>query len=196
MAIATFCTIGRIVVRLRIFRKLAVDDIFVLLAWASSAAFATEWHIKSPGLYRTLDFQNSGRALDASYFVELHEFITAQTSALICQGVGLWCIKLSFLFFFRTIGVNIRKQKIIWWLVAIFVVAMFPFYIAFIPWKCHNVSDIVKTASKCSQTYLLRTKILTTAADCNTAEVAKKTRDGLRVITVADILTDAASKFE
>ncbi|KAF2274028.1 uncharacterized protein EI97DRAFT_382156, partial [Westerdykella ornata] len=174
--IATLCVMGRLFTRFRVFRRLLIDDYLVIVALASSFAYAVKWHIQSAGLWTAIAQQNGKLPLDQTYFGNLRIYIRSQTGALICQGIGLWCIKLSFLLFFKTLGNQLKAQRVLWWTVTIFVLLMFPVYMSMPPWQCHrglnNLTDLI--------------------ARCNTQKVSNFTMNGLRVITIIDILTDVA----
>jgi hypothetical protein len=59
----------------------------------------------------------------------------------------LWCIKFSFLFFFRKMGSQIRRQRILWWCIMAYVAVTLPLAIAIAPWKCHS-SNLTKVVGK------------------------------------------------
>ncbi|KAH7082813.1 hypothetical protein BKA63DRAFT_598912 [Paraphoma chrysanthemicola] len=170
--VATVCVLGRLATRVTVFKRLASDDYLVILAWASSIAFSVLWQIKIPGVYATIERMTGKAPMGLDYFIYLHEFVTVQTGSIICQNVGLWCIKFSFLFFFRKMGSQIRRQQILWWCVTAYVAVTLPIAIAVSPWKCHS------------------TDLLKVVVECSTPEIGKFTLDAFKVQAAFDISSE------
>src|SRR6202000_1626320 len=99
----------------------------------ATTAFAIEWQIYTPATWKAMDQMSGKLPLDETFFPNLLAYINIETAALICQVIGLWCIKSSFLFFFRNLGWHLRYQKIMWWIIIVFVTMGFPIYVGYIP---------------------------------------------------------------
>jgi hypothetical protein len=135
-----------------VFGKLSVDDYFVILAWLATTAFAIEWQVYTPTAWKAMDQMSGKLPLDETFWHNLVSYINIETGALICQIIGLWCIKYSFLFFFRNLGWHLRYQKIMWWIIFAFVTIGFPIYVGYIPWSCHEHLDNLMLIVRKSQT--------------------------------------------
>ncbi|KAF1941000.1 hypothetical protein EJ02DRAFT_423457 [Clathrospora elynae] len=176
-SIATICVIGRIATRLSVFKCLALDDYFVLLGWSSSLAFSVVWHFFSANTYAAISQMVGKTPFNDTYLSLMYDYTRSQTGMIICQTLGLWFIKYSFLFFFRKMGHQIRHQKILWWTVAVYVSIGLAISISVPPWRCHTN---------------LKKNLANIALKCGTPEIARFTMNTLRVQAAMDITSDAA----
>lgn len=106
----------RIDVRLRVFRRLYDDDFLVVLAWITLFTYTVLWHVQ-----RTLELLYEscsigyGGILPSMYYVEhFTNWLHINFAELFLNLIGLWCIKVAFLAFFRRLGRKVKGQKIIW----------------------------------------------------------------------------------
>ncbi len=134
--------------RLKVFKRLGLDDFLVLFAWIGSAAYSIEWHVKSVKLWAAIAQMTGVVPMDESYLEYSYSFITAQTGAIVCTYLGLWAVKYSFLFFFKDIGSQFRQQRVLWQIVTVYVSIGLPVTLAVMPWKCHETQNLEKTLGK------------------------------------------------
>lgn len=114
------------------FKRLWVEDGFLLLGWLSALAYVIIWQLRAKDVY----FAATQR-IDLPHFMRSLE--NANHAVFISQWLlytSLYLIKLSFLFFFRRLQGTAKRQKIIWWIVFGFTVAAYPATVAVINWNC------------------------------------------------------------
>ena len=122
----TFCFVAfRIYVRFHVYRKLFDDDYFVILAWLILLTCNILWHVR-----KTLDivylsfYVGYGAEKPTPYYIKhLVNWLRILFAELFLNMIGLWCIKFSFLAFFRRLSHNVSGQKILWWFVTICTIA-------------------------------------------------------------------------
>lgn len=116
----SFCFIAfRVYVRFRVFNRLFDDDALVILSWFIVLTTAILWHVQQS---LSLLYVSYGVAFGGvtpppyflSHFTSWLRITFAQTFLNFC---ALWCIKLSFLAFFRKLGHHVRGQKVLWFVV-------------------------------------------------------------------------------
>lgn len=126
----------RIYFRIKSFHRLFWDDCLVLMAWLMILANAIVWHYTKDGLYLLLSVQ-SGRQLPPQDFgPKVEEYLHHSIAILVLFYSSLWCVKLSFLIFFRGLGPNVQRQKRIWWSILALVVASYFLVLGTIQWHC------------------------------------------------------------
>jgi hypothetical protein len=105
-------------------------------------------------------------------------FLKASTAVIILFYSTLWSIKLSFLFFFRRLYINVGgKWMRFWWAITIITIASWAVCIGNIDYKC-LVRPLEKIASTCNNGHAVRFQKLTLILNC-----------------ILDTLTDVLSKF-
>lgn len=126
----------RIYFRIKSFHRLFWEDFLVLMAWLMILANAIVWHYAKNGFYLLLNVQ-SGRQLPPQDFgPKVEEHLRYSIAILVLFYSSLWCVKLSFLIFFRGLGRNVQRQKRIWWSVLAVVVASYFSVLGTIEWYC------------------------------------------------------------
>lgn len=106
-------------------------------------------------------------------------FLKASTAIIILFYSTLWSIKLSFLFFFRRLYINVGgKWMRFWWTIMIITIASWAVCIGNIDYKC-LVRPLEKIASTCSNDHAVRYQKLTLILNC-----------------ILDTSTDVLSKFK
>lgn len=167
----------RFYARIKRFKRLYWDDFFVFIAvifdiiiviiWQTSVVYDlyevmnTLKGFQSPGP----DFAAHGRRYFILSIVVLTFFIST-----------LWAIKFSFLIFFRRLGKNVRRQRLLWWPIFGFTAISYLVALVLNSYQCLGKS-LINIFQKCGTKRAL-------------------TLNGINVITcsVLDILTDLASK--
>ena len=134
----SFCfVLFRLYVRLRIFRRCHVEDPFVLAAWLMNLANAVIWQRNADQLYSIIAVGGEQVSKPPPQFPS--HFSTKLHSALassILYYTALWSIKISFLLFFRTLGSDIRRHKVLWYCVLAYTIASYIVCIGTIDYGC------------------------------------------------------------
>ena len=79
----------------------------------------------------------SGHQLPTSDFLERYPaFVKTIVPSTIPFYGCLWCVKLSFLIFFRRLGVKVTGQRVWWWVVLVLVVGSGVACVADIDYQC------------------------------------------------------------
>ncbi|KAL8922348.1 MAG: hypothetical protein Q9172_003608 [Xanthocarpia lactea] len=90
----------------------------------------------SPNLYELFDVI-SGQAPLTQGFVERNtDLLRSSAPFSVFFYTCLWTVKLSFLLFFRRLGLNVRGQKIWWWYVLVITLLTWAATVADHDWKC------------------------------------------------------------
>lgn len=92
-------------------------------------------HIKTR-LYLLVDVQGHRQAIPSRFIPMMNELFRGQLAAIFLFPLSLWCVKLSFLVFFRRLGRNVQRQKIVWWSVLAIVVVSFFAFLGSEDWMC------------------------------------------------------------
>lgn len=163
----------RIYVRIKTFHRLFWDDFLLLVAWFMLLANATIWQYAKTGLYLLLNVQSGRQLPPADFGLKVGEYLHESVAILVLFYSSLWCVKLSFLVFFRRLGQKVQKQKIIWWSVLVVVVAGYFSVLGTIQWHC----------------LIPRFEII--AQNCTTPSSRAFERATLRATCAIDIITDA-----
>ncbi|CAD6588374.1 MAG: hypothetical protein ASARMPRED_003539 [Alectoria sarmentosa] len=112
----SFCFLTfRVYVRLKIFRRLHIEDPFVLAAWLMNLANTIVWQKTAKKLYSVIAVESGQIFMPppeySSYlYIELQSLFASE----LLYYTALWSVKLSFLLFFRNLGNNIRRQMLLW----------------------------------------------------------------------------------
>lgn len=131
----------RIYVRIRTSRRLFWDDFLVCMACLMLLANAIIWQRVKAGMYLSLDVQHGRQSTPPDLSSKIDEWRHGQLAAILLLTTSLWCVKLSFLIFFRRLGRNVQRQKIIWWSVFAFVVVSYFVVLVTQRWRCLVLSS-------------------------------------------------------
>ncbi|KAI4200987.1 MAG: hypothetical protein LQ350_003556 [Teloschistes chrysophthalmus] len=148
LAVAIICCALRILVRIRAFKKLLVDDYFVLLALSFVLANAITWQVYAQHMYYVIAVSAGVEAPDENFPQVAGRYFKSTAAVIILFYSALWAIKMSFLLFFRRLGNNVRGQKMIWWPVFVITVATYFACIGTIQYQC-LVSSFEYLATNC-----------------------------------------------
>ena len=149
----------------------------VLCALGFALASAIVWQtFMSHDMYELMDV-SAGLALPGpSFLFDGRRYSQASLAVIILFYSSLWSIKLSFLIFFRRLGKNVARQKLIWWPVLGFTVASYVVAISILQYRC-----LVN-----SMLYLIE--------NCTTDSAIQFQRATLLCSCVLDVLTDLSSQ--
>lgn len=135
--------IFRLAIRIRAFRKLQIDDYFVIAAWLMFLASAIIWQMKAHIMYLLYDI-TTGKATFTEEFIQAYSTLMPQiTTFSLLFYLCIWSIKFSFLFFFRKLGsgTQVRAHTRWWWAVFGLTIVGLVGSIADFDFKC-SLSDI------------------------------------------------------
>ena len=136
LVIAILCGSLRFLARIRTFKKLLVDDYFVLLALVCVFANAIICQIYARRMYY-VEAVIGGFEMPGNDFAQLTEsYLRSDVAVIILFYSALWSIKMSFLLFFKRLGTNVRGQKLIWWSVLGITLATYFACIGTIQYRC------------------------------------------------------------
>ena len=125
---------------MRTFKKLLVDDYFVLLALVFVLANTIIWQIYARHMYYVVSVA-AGLEMPGDGFAQLVESYNKSNAAvMILFYSALWSIKISFLLLFKRLGTNVRGQKRIWWPVLGITLATYFACIGTIRYRCDSSS--------------------------------------------------------
>ena len=110
-----------------------------------------------------------------SFMSDGHAYSSATLAILILFFSTLWSIKFSFLLFFKRLGKNVRRQKLLWWPVAGFTLGSYMIALGIIPYRCFVKSFL----------YIVE--------NCSTDSATKYRRFSLLLHCILDVLTDFSS---
>lgn len=176
-SLATLFVAFRTCVRVRQFHRLFIDDAFILTAWMMVFATTVMWHHFAEAMFIN-NAVSRGVQLPPIDFVERSETFLKGSAAIICLFYStLWSVKLSFLFFFRRLYVNVGSWMRYWWVILAITVATWAACIGNIEYKC-LISSL---------NYLV--------LHCNGERSRRFQRTTLIVNCVLDLFTDVLSEF-
>lgn len=98
---------------------------------------AAIWQARAKQLYLGISLSSGqSQVFPPDLPSQIESFLRAILAAYLVQYTALWCVKLSFLFFFRNLGRNIKVQRIIWWSTLAFVISSYAVCIGTIDYRC------------------------------------------------------------
>lgn len=133
MSIALILVLARTVIRLRLQKRLFVEDAFLFLGvMCLCASVAFVWRF-STGIFKQEEVLNEPLEVNGvmrSYLIDPIDNADNADNAdgvyIVLIYITIYFVKLSFLFFFRNLVRRDRKMTIYWWTVlAIMIVALF-----------------------------------------------------------------------
>ena len=155
----SFCfLLFRFYVRIKFFRRLHIEDPFVLAAWLMNLAYAVVWQENANKLYSVIAVENGQASMPPPQFVSYVENeVYSQFASYLLWLTALWSIKLSFLLFFRNLGNHIRRQMILWYCVLGYTVASYVTCLGMADYKCVETKQrLGKAVSSLGDCQLIR----------------------------------------
>ncbi|KAF2754644.1 hypothetical protein EJ05DRAFT_479609 [Pseudovirgaria hyperparasitica] len=151
-AMCTVAVICRLIVRWSSWRKLMIDDVFVVIAWFLLLGSAIIWQLCHDGMFRLI-LVSSGvepeLARAPGFVASAEYFLRGSAVFLIFLYTGLWSIKISFLLFFRQLGLRIRYYQIFWWAITALTIATWTVCIGTIQFEC-LLKSLVEITGHCN----------------------------------------------
>jgi hypothetical protein len=127
-------------IRLHLRQRPTVDDYFLFGAWFCTVINSMIWQIRSGPLY-TVNSMGEYASINeepSNVGEQMNQYLQAGFAAYVAVYTGLWCVKLAFLFFFRSLGKSIRRQAVLWWWTIVFVALSFVVVIGIKASKCEQ----------------------------------------------------------
>ncbi|KAL8993148.1 MAG: hypothetical protein Q9169_006569 [Polycauliona sp. 2 TL-2023] len=147
--LAVICCGLRGLARIRTFKKLLIDDYFVLLSLSLVFASAITWQVFAERMYYVLRV-SAGLEMPREDIAQVAgSYFKATLAVIILFYTALWSIKISFLLFFRRLGNNVRGQRRLWWPIFGITVATYFACIGTIQYQC-LVSSFEYLATNCA----------------------------------------------
>jgi hypothetical protein len=175
--LATVLVACRTWLRFRKFRRLFVDDGFVFFAWILVLVSSILWQIYADDMYLNSAITRGVQMPPADFVQRSEGFLKASAAVVFLFYTTLWSIKLSFLFFFRRLYVNVGSWMRFWWLIFAVTVATWAVCVGNIEYKC-LVRPLMEVATHCSGDSSRRFQRITLILNC-----------------VLDLVTDALGKY-
>ena len=141
----------RIFARFKVFKRLYVDDAFVIFALTLALSSAIVWQIFANDMFQML-MVASGRQLPPPNFIlDTVDYLRASLAVTLLYFSTLWAIKISFLIFFKRLIKNVRRQELLWWLIFGFTVATYFACIGTISYNCFGVVPLQQSIVTCTK---------------------------------------------
>ena len=142
----------RTYVRLKVFRRLFLDDILVLLAWLIFLANVILYQIMLPTVYLIIEVYNDietkgSQVMPEDFPAKLDFFLHAYMACNFAFWCSLWAVKASFLAFFRKLGQNVARQNFLWWCATVMTAICFIINFAIWDYRCSVGRVAVNTSN-------------------------------------------------
>lgn len=176
LAIAVIFVGVRIFARLKTFRKIFADDAFVVFALILALTSAILWQIFAKYMFQLLAVAY-GTPPGPNFPTDFEHYGKASAAVVIFFYSTLWAIKISFLIFFKRLGKNVRRQKLLWWPIFGFTMATYFASIGIIPYNCHmdSLDEVLR--------------------DCSTNSATRFQEINIKLNCLWDVLTDFLSLY-
>ncbi|KAF2868656.1 hypothetical protein BDV95DRAFT_609569 [Massariosphaeria phaeospora] len=135
-------------------RKLFLDDALVIVAWLSSLAISIMYTVLSKSAFVVVYWgAGLGPPVPENFSKHTEHFYEGFTSSLMIFYTSLWCIKFSFLIFFRRLTpVTLRSLHWHWWIVTAITAASYFACYATLPYRCTLGGFAIMRTPECTQT--------------------------------------------
>ncbi|KNG86927.1 hypothetical protein ANOM_005366 [Aspergillus nomiae NRRL 13137] len=145
----TIFVLFRIFVRIAFFRRLFVDDFFVLLAWAIMLTNAIIWQIQGQVLYKLYAISAGQESYTPAVLPMFESFMRYIAPMTIMFYSGLWAIKFSFMSFFFRLDSKVKSHRIWWYVVLVVIGGVYVASVADVDYRC-SLGGIEFIITKCS----------------------------------------------
>jgi hypothetical protein len=132
----------RLIIRMRTFRKLTLDDVFLIFAFACLIAYDILWTIQLPHVYTLIGVQAQAVPITVSVLEDVATTLRRLVAFNVLFVCCLWAVKASFLAFFLSLERDVPGKKIWSWIVVFVTVGTFVGSIGTYDWKCSRKEDI------------------------------------------------------
>lgn len=166
----------RLYIRCACFHRPLVDDYLMIAALALLLANTVEDQLYLKYIYNLEDVSNGVTPPESDFLAETQKGIrNFGTASLFCY-IGIWLIKLNFIFFFRRLGTQLRGYFIFWWAVLGVTIACGAVSIGLVQFQClfGPIENIVTS--------------------CVMPSTMERTYNFFKVSCIVDVISDALSK--
>ena len=194
LAVAVILAIARIVIRVRRFRRIFVDDVCLFIATVALIGGTIITSNQVPFLFTAQDLQNGTETVPDDFIKTLgsHERNIAATLVLLWSAI--FGVKFSFCFLFRSLIRRVRYLNLWWWCVAAFLVpsAALCTFSAFIGCPVFGASAL---SMLCYDPLNVPAYTKNETGKCFTPSALRRQNASIIYSGVLDILTDTLSKY-
>ncbi|KAF2136435.1 uncharacterized protein K452DRAFT_279988 [Aplosporella prunicola CBS 121167] len=155
----------RFLMRFKTFRRFYLDDALVLSAWLITLVIAVIWQVVADDMYLDNRVASGRQYPPADFIPRVERFLKSSAAIVFLFYTTLWTIKLSFLFFFRRLYMNMGKLVGVWWGILTFTIAAWACCVGTIDYNC-LVDDLVNIADHCSGLKEIKFQRDTLIANC------------------------------
>jgi hypothetical protein len=147
------------------FKRLYADDGLVVFALILVIANAILWQVHAREMFDLMAV-SVGMETPGPDFVSRSEAYSKASVAVIAFFYStLWSVKMSFLLFFRRLGISVLGQEYIWWPVFVFTLATYFACIGTIQYNC-LVVPLQVIMEKCTQDAAVNFQQVTLKLNC------------------------------
>lgn len=159
--------IVRLYARWRNFKKLWVDDAFVIFAWLLALLTAIDWQLVAQYMYQFKAVTRGKLWPPPPNFVEHSEkYYRGSVVVNVFFYTSLWAVKFSFLLFFRRLGENVSGwHRTFFWSVLGVTIATYLVCLGDIHYSCLT-SPLSKLAQRCSTKSAVHFQLVTLKINC------------------------------
>ena len=177
VAVSLVFLLIRLFARWKGFKKLFVDDAFVIFAWLLALLTAVDWQVVARWMYQFIAVTSGQQWPPPISFVKDSErYYKGSVVVLVFFYTSLWAVKISFLLFFRRLSQNVAGQKVLWWCIFAFTLASYFVCVGDIQFSC------------------LAAPLEDIFAHCSSDAAVHFQQSTLKFNCAIDVLTDFASK--
>ncbi|KAI1413212.1 hypothetical protein F5Y13DRAFT_189575 [Hypoxylon sp. FL1857] len=172
VGLCTLVCVIRFGIRFACFRRLLAGDYWMLLALLLLISIASVLHRYLGDIYYLIRVQNKAQMPGPDFEQAVLASLRAHIIIQVIGAVGIYAIKLSFLFFFLRLGNHVRAYQIAWWIALVIIVGCLAINLSVIPYGCSfgSISHI---------------------AECNTAANVGHVYTDYKVAVSLDVICDA-----
>ena len=135
-AVSALFVVFRVFVRIKVFRRLWVEDALVIFAWLLLLISAIIWQTQVEALYTQFKMLTGAVLPTPELEYKQSLYLRCLAAMIFFFYTSLFAVKLSFLFFFQRLGARVQGQRIWWWFVLIFNTAVWLTLIGSMGWPC------------------------------------------------------------
>ncbi|KAJ8120491.1 hypothetical protein ONZ43_g2812 [Nemania bipapillata] len=149
IGICTVASAIRFAIRFASWRRLLPEDYIMLLALVLLIAIAGVLQTYVGDIYYLTHVQNGIELPGPDFQTRVLDALRADGIVLAVGAIGIYAIKLNFLFFFYRIGNHVKAYLVIWWASTFFIISSLAINLGVIPYKC-SFGNIIQTTVECA----------------------------------------------
>ncbi|CZR51357.1 uncharacterized protein PAC_01232 [Phialocephala subalpina] len=167
----------RLYIRYACFHRLLIDDYLMILSLALLLANNIQDQLCLKYIYPLESVSNGLVAPGPDFLDNTRKGIRGFGIASLFTCIGIWLIKLNFIFFFKRLGTQLTAYLVFWWVVLCATVAGGAVSLGLVQYQClfGPIEDIMTT--------------------CSSPPVMEKTYTFFKISCIVDVITDALSKI-